>query len=503
MGTSGMPGWGADRTAAAASTHASSKMFVASMAVLILLSGKRLCFTEERTHHSTYSARTSRPVKMDVLLTDAGRHTYLVRRPTRWHPLILVSFSSRGGPRTLVPLSATAGTMAPAAVPVSATASPAPTTAATYATAAPSSASTAEIVTTCSNGVPGVENGMGTVCCPIECGDFCGGSGCGTVDATNCCASSIVGSNVDCDVSEEAPCVISDSSSAFESATCSNGVTGVENEMGTVCCPIECGDVCGGDECVVNALLCCASSITDSDVYCDEAGEAPCIIGSASDTPPPVAMLLPTPTPAPGETMGPPTNSSSGGSADPATVPPTTTPAEVSSEEDDDTPQTLSIVGAAVCGALASAVFVLTCVGLKSHCATEGKSIRQSLEVLCGKGSFWSAMFVLCGVLVALNVFSLGWVWGAVSVFASVVLIFVVVAWFVAFKTGTPATVSLQCACCICPYKPSSFSLGNEQACPHREESVSQNSPHEEAPAWEEERGVASSASSDCKIEPT
>ncbi|CAM9999229.1 unnamed protein product, partial [Ectocarpus sp. 12 AP-2014] len=434
---------------------------------------------------------------------------------------------SRGGARTRVPLSETAATVAPTAAPVldtaaasmaptaapvsataaatmastaalaSATATPAPTTAASNATVAPTSAPTA-FVATCSNGVPGVENGMGTVCCPIECGDTCGGSTCGEVDATNCCASSIVEMNVDCDVSEEAPCFISDSGST--TATCNNGVAGVENEMGTVCCPIECGDFCGGEECVINALLCCSSSIIDSNVYCDESDEAPCIIGSASDTPSPIAVLLPTPdtTTAPEEATAPASNSSSGGGSDPTTtVPPTTTPAEVSSEEDDNTPQTLSIVGAAVCAALASVVFVVTCVGLKSHCAAEGKSIRRSLEVLCGKGSFWSAMFVLVGLLIALNVVSLGWVWGAVSVYASVVLIFVVVAWFVAFKTGTPATVSLQCACCICPYKPSSFSVKNEQTCPHREDSVSRIDPGEEAPAWEEERGAASSASSD------
>ncbi|CAM9298756.1 unnamed protein product, partial [Ectocarpus sp. 8 AP-2014] len=41
MGTSGMHRWRSDRTVAAASTGASSKMFVASMAVLIMLSGKR------------------------------------------------------------------------------------------------------------------------------------------------------------------------------------------------------------------------------------------------------------------------------------------------------------------------------------------------------------------------------------------------------------------------------------------------------------------------------
>ncbi|CAM9304229.1 unnamed protein product [Ectocarpus sp. 12 AP-2014] len=424
----------------------------------------------------------------------AGRHTF-ERCPTRWHQLLLVSFLSRGGAVTLVPLSTAAATMAPTAAPVPATATPAPTTAAANASVAPSSDPTA-FVATCSNGVPGVENGMGTVCCPIECGDFCGGSGCGEVDETTCCASTIFELHEDCDVSEEAPCFITGSTTA----TCSNGVAGVENEMGTVCCPIECGDFCGGEECVINALLCCSSSIIDSDVYCDESDEAPCIIGSASDTPSPIAVLLPTPdtTTAPGEATAPPSNSSSGGGTDPTTtVPPTTTPAEVASEEDDDIPRTLSIVGAAVCAVLASAVFVITCVGLKSHCAAEGKSIRRSLEVLCGKGSFWSAMFVLVGLLIALNVVSLGWVWGAVSVYASVVLIFVVVAWFVAFKTGTPATVSLQCACCICPYKPSSFSVKNEERSPHREGRVPRADPGEEAPAWEEERGAASSASSD------
>ncbi|CAM9298684.1 unnamed protein product [Ectocarpus sp. 8 AP-2014] len=398
---------------------------------------------------------------------------------------------------TGTPVSATAAaTMAPTTAPVSATVNPAPTTAAANATAAPSSASTEEFVATCSNGVPGVENGGGTVCCPILCGDFCGGSGCGEVDETNCCASTIFELHGDCFFVEEAPCFIS----GVEPATCSNDVVGVEDEMGTVCCPIECGDACGGEECVINALECCSSSIIDADVYCDESDEAPCIIGSASDTPSPVAILLPTPgtTTAPGEATAPPTNSSSGGGTDPITVPPTTTPAEVASEEDDDTPQTLSIVGAAVCAALASAVFVLACVGLKSHCAAEGKSIRRSLEVLCGKGSFWSAMFVLVGLLIALNVVSLGWVWGAVSVYASVVLIFVVVAWFVAFKTGTPATVSLQCACCICPYKPSSFSAKKgERSSHHLEDGVSRTAvARDEAPTGEEERGAASYASS-------
>lgn len=65
---------------------------------------------------------------------------------------------------------------------------------------------------------------MGTVCCPIECGDFCGGSGCGEVDATICCASAIVESNEDCDVSEEAPCVITDGNCESLAQGCDNNL---------------------------------------------------------------------------------------------------------------------------------------------------------------------------------------------------------------------------------------------------------------------------------------
>lgn len=61
----------------------------------------------------------------------------------------------------------------------------------------------------CSNGIAGYQNGA--ACCAEICGQ-CGGVGCGTIPGTggsnNCCASSVLMSNVSCDAGVEAPCVI-------------------------------------------------------------------------------------------------------------------------------------------------------------------------------------------------------------------------------------------------------------------------------------------------------
>ena len=64
---------------------------------------------------------------------------------------------------------------------------------------------------------------------------------------------------------------------------CSNGVPGVEG-FG-VCCAAECG-ACGGVNCKgraeaagLTADFCCAGRISNSGVYCDDFGPAPCIIG--------------------------------------------------------------------------------------------------------------------------------------------------------------------------------------------------------------------------------
>ena len=86
-------------------------------------------------------------------------------------------------------------------------------------------------------------------------------------------------------------------------------------------------------------------------------------------------------------------------------------------------------------------VLALTCVRLKKHCAARGQSIRQSLQVLMVKGSFWAAMAVLLGLFVTLNVFASASMWGIVKVWAAFVLWVIVLAWFVAFKSGTTVSV--------------------------------------------------------------
>lgn len=59
---------------------------------------------------------------------------------------------------------------------------------------------------TCSNGIPGVQNGK--VCCKEACGT-CGGEGCGTIPGTNgpsdCCPSTIEAEAGNCG---DAPCII-------------------------------------------------------------------------------------------------------------------------------------------------------------------------------------------------------------------------------------------------------------------------------------------------------
>lgn len=61
----------------------------------------------------------------------------------------------------------------------------------------------------CDNGQTGVQDPDTDVCCPLECGDFCGGDGCGTipgVDASQCCATIIEQSGIVCGDGVEAPC---------------------------------------------------------------------------------------------------------------------------------------------------------------------------------------------------------------------------------------------------------------------------------------------------------
>lgn len=131
------------------------------------------------------------------------------------------------------------------------------------------------------------------------------------------------------------------------------------------------------------------------------------------------------------------------------------------------------ILAIAVVGSFFVAVLVVTCTKLRSHCSASGKSIRGSFETLLAKGSFWGANFLFFGVLVTLNIYNFSSLWGVMNVFISVVLWVLMFAWFVAFKIGTPATVSLECACriCICRRKPSS-SLPTERPRPDFSQAV-------------------------------
>ncbi|CAM9866189.1 unnamed protein product [Scytosiphon promiscuus] len=168
------------------------------------------------------------------------------------------------------------------------------------------------------------------------------------------------------------------------------------------------------------------------------AGPTPSMAGVVTSLSPTAAQFAPEATPAPRETPQPklPTPS----------VPPVPLGEVVPAEEDssDDDYSLVSIVGASVVGAFLLAVLVVTCFGLRSHCADKGKSIRHSLEELVAKGSFWGAILVLFGLMIALNAYAISVLWTAVSVFGTVVMCFGIVAWFIAFQTGTPAVISLE-----------------------------------------------------------
>lgn len=71
---------------------------------------------------------------------------------------------------------------------------------------------------------------------------------------------------------------------ASNDSVCDNGQTGVQDPDTDVCCPLECGEFCGGDGCGtipgVDASQCCAAAIMDSGVICGEGVDAPCNQGS-------------------------------------------------------------------------------------------------------------------------------------------------------------------------------------------------------------------------------
>lgn len=69
---------------------------------------------------------------------------------------------------------------------------------------------------------------------------------------------------------------------ASNDSVCDNGMTGVQDPDTDVCCPLTCGDSCGGDGCGkitgVSASDCCAETILQSGRTCDNTGEPPCFV---------------------------------------------------------------------------------------------------------------------------------------------------------------------------------------------------------------------------------
>lgn len=65
-------------------------------------------------------------------------------------------------------------------------------------------------------------------------------------------------------------------------STCDNGLTGIQDPETDVCCPLICGESCGGVGCGsipgVDASDCCATNITDSGMRCSETVGPPCIV---------------------------------------------------------------------------------------------------------------------------------------------------------------------------------------------------------------------------------
>lgn len=69
---------------------------------------------------------------------------------------------------------------------------------------------TIPVTTTCSNGLEGVQDSEGIVCCNPACG-VCGGSECGGnpgLSTGDCCVGTILTSGESCNVTESAPCVL-------------------------------------------------------------------------------------------------------------------------------------------------------------------------------------------------------------------------------------------------------------------------------------------------------
>ena len=87
----------------------------------------------------------------------------------------------------------------------------------------------------CSNGLNGLADTNGTVCCSDMC-DFCGGSGCGNINGTtpnDCCVSIILDSGQYCVEGVEAPCIlvnVTNTAAPTMTAPPSNSPTSIDGE---------------------------------------------------------------------------------------------------------------------------------------------------------------------------------------------------------------------------------------------------------------------------------
>ncbi|CAM9402588.1 unnamed protein product [Laminaria digitata] len=136
----------------------------------------------------------------------------------------------------------------------------------------------------CDNGLTGVQDPDTDVCCPLVCGELCGGEGCGSiagVDASQCCATNIIASGAVCSETGAPPCVV-EAVTTDSNSTCSNGLSGIEDNE--ACCLAACGQ-CGGTGCgSISGLAasdCCSSTIAASGTLCSVTNAAPCML----DTP--------------------------------------------------------------------------------------------------------------------------------------------------------------------------------------------------------------------------
>lgn len=159
---------------------------------------------------------------------------------------------------------------------------------------------------TCPNGLPGYNssNNAAEFCCPLGC-NSCGGVGCSTfgkefgLGTSDCCQSGVFHSQVFCNETESAPCIIESYiddpdlygvtvGEEIDAQFCSNGLPGYSsaNNAAEFCCPLGCnfcgGIGCGssGQESGLVGLDCCQSGIFSTQVFCKENVSAPCIIES-------------------------------------------------------------------------------------------------------------------------------------------------------------------------------------------------------------------------------